>query len=204
MVTKPQPLNPNWPRYSPRPFPSYRYFPGQTPHPRRHPLGHSHGQPETTLRLFPADRWETSDDYRYGIDLYNFAYWWESHEIFEGFWHISGRGSEQGNFFQALIQLAAANLKRAMCNEAAAQRLTHAGMARLQRVTAPYMGIEISLVLQDLHGYLAGAQPHLPLISLRTGESTFCSASGSSLSRWGISPAQLLLCSDSGLEGHRS
>ncbi len=172
MVTEPTPLNPNWPRYSLRPFPPYRYIPGQTPHPRRHPLGHSYGQPELTPQLFPADRWESSDDYRYGIDLYNFAYWWESHEIFEGFWHASGRNSEQGNFFQALIQLAAASLKRIMNNETAAQKLVRAGIARLQRVTAPYMGVDVPLVLHASHGYLGGIYPHLPLIRLRVGADT--------------------------------
>lgn len=170
LLTDPAPFNPNWPRYSPRPFPSYRYVPGQTVHPRRHPLGHSHGQPEPTPQLFPIDQWQLSDDYRYGIDLYNFAYWWESHEIFEAFWHVSGRGTEQGNFFQALIQLAAANLKHSMNNDAAAQRLARAGITRLQRVAAAYMGIDVSFVLHSLHGYLAGIYPHLPLIGLQTGE----------------------------------
>ena len=172
VVTEPTPLDPNWPRYSLRPFPPYRYIPGRTPHPRRHPLGHSHGQPEPTGQLFPADRWGISDDYRYGVDLYNFAYWWESHEIFEAFWHASGRDSEQGNFFQALIQLAAANLKQTTNNEAAAHRLVRAGIIRLERCATPYMGIDVTLVLQALHGYLTGLQPDLPLIRLRTGENT--------------------------------
>lgn len=169
-MTEPTSLDPDWHRYSPHPFPSYRYLPGQTPHPRRHPLGHSHGRSEPTPRLFPPDQWQTSDDYRYGIDLYNFAYWWESHEIFEAFWYAAGRDSEQGNFFQASIQLAAANLKCAMCNKAAAQRLTRAGITRLERVASPYMGIDVSLVLQGLQGYLSATHPHLPLIRLQDEE----------------------------------
>lgn len=168
-MTEPTPLTPDWPRYSPRPFPSYHYVPGQTLHPRRHPLGHSHGQPEPTPRLFPPDQWQLSDDYRYGIDLYNFWYWWESHEIFEAFWHAAGRDSKQGNFFQALIQLAAANLKQTMNNEAAAHRLARAGITRLERCATPYMGIDVNLVLQGLYGYLAGLHPHLPLIRLQGG-----------------------------------
>lgn len=167
-MTEPIPLNPNWPRYSLRPFPPYRYVPGQAWHPRRHPLGHSYRQPEPTPQLFTADRWETSDEYRYGIDLYNFAYCWESHEIFEAYWHTSGRDSEQGNFFQALIQLAAARLKHVMNNETSAHKLVLTGIARLQRVGAPYMGIDVPLVLHALHGYLSGIHPHIPLIRLRT------------------------------------
>lgn len=170
LVTEPTPLDPAWPRYFLRPFPSYRYVPGQTQHPRRHPLGHSYGNPEPTPRPFPPNEWETSDDYRYGIDLYNFAYWWESHEIFEAFWHTAGRHSEQGNFFQGLIQLAAANLKRAMNNDPAAHRLVRAGITRLERCATPYMGVEVSLIVQALQGYLSGIQPQLPLIRLRNEE----------------------------------
>ena len=54
---------------------------------------------------------EGADEYLYGIDLYNYAYWWECHEVLERLWHAAGRKTEQANFFRALIQLAAANLK---------------------------------------------------------------------------------------------
>ncbi len=165
-MTEPTPLDPAWPRYFLRPFPSYRYIPGQTQHPRQHPLGHSYGNPEPTPQPFPPNEWQTSDDYRYGIDLYNFAYWWESHEIFESFWHAAGRHSEQGNFFQGLIQLAAANLKRFMGNDAAAQRLVHAGIIRLQNVPSAYMGIDVMHLLNALHAHRVGQYPHIPLIRL--------------------------------------
>ena len=79
----------------------------------------------------------------YGIDLYNYAYWWESHEVFEGFWHAAGHDTEQGNFFQALIQFAAANLKRFLGNEQAAQKLARSGLARLQNLPQLYMGIDV-------------------------------------------------------------
>ena len=169
MVAGPRPLNPNWPRYSPYPFPSYHYLPGQTPHPRRNPRGHSYGQPESKPGLFPAAQWKRSDDYLYGIDLYNFAFWWESHEVFEGLWYASGRNSVQGNFFQSLIQLAAANLKRFMGNDAAAQRLIHAGIIRLQNVPSAYMGIDVTHLLNALHAHCVGQYPHIPLIELDQG-----------------------------------
>jgi uncharacterized protein len=167
-VTEPTPFDPNWPRYSSHPFPSYRFVPGQTPHPRRNPLGHSYDQPEPKPKLFHSAQWQTSDDYLYGIDLYNFAYWWESHEVFEGFWHAVGRDSEQGNFFQALIQLAAANLKYFMRNDLATRNLVHAGIVRLQNVPSTYMGIDIQYLVQALHKHLNGAHPRMPLIRLDT------------------------------------
>jgi predicted metal-dependent hydrolase len=87
----------------------------------------------------------------YGIDLYNYAYWWECHEIFEGLWHAAGHNTEQGNFFQALIQFAAANLKRFLGNEQAAQKLARSGLARLQNLPQMYMGIDV-IALSEKYG----------------------------------------------------
>jgi predicted metal-dependent hydrolase len=87
----------------------------------------------------------------YGIDLYNYAYWWECHEIFEGLWHAAGHNTEQGNFFQALIQFAAANLKRFLGNEQAAQKLVRSGLARLQNLPQLYMGIDV-IALSEQYG----------------------------------------------------
>jgi hypothetical protein len=142
-VIEPHPPDPAWPRYSTRLFPFYRFVPGKSPHPRRDPKGHSYGQPESKLLAFPPEEWERSDAYLYGIDLYNYAYWWECHEVFECLWHAAGHDTEQGNFFEALIQLAAANLKRFLGNEQAAQNLARSGLTRLQNLPELYMGIDV-------------------------------------------------------------
>jgi uncharacterized protein len=112
------------------------------------------------------DRWRQSEPYLYGIDLYNFAYWWESHEIFEAFWHAAGRTTEQGRFFRALIQLAAANLKTFQNQRAAARALLWRGIQRLGDMPASYMGIELSLLTETILRHLAAAQTHAPLIAL--------------------------------------
>jgi len=49
--------------------------------------------------------------YLLGIDLYNLGYFWESHEAFEALWHAAGSASLEKQFFQAIIQIAASNLK---------------------------------------------------------------------------------------------
>jgi len=165
-VPDPQPPDLNWPRYSTRSFPDYRFVPGQTPHPRRDPCGHSYGQPEPKPVSFPPAHWQTSEDYLYGIDLYNFAYWWESHEVFEGLWHAVGHNTEQGNFFQALIQLAAANLKHFLGNNTAAQNLARNGITRLQSVPPSYMGIDVACLTETLQARLMSPHPHFPLIGL--------------------------------------
>jgi predicted metal-dependent hydrolase len=142
------------PRYSTRTFPSYAFIPGQTPHPRRHPEGHSFGVQEPQPPAFGEVDWSDSEDYLYAVDLYNFGYWWESHEVFEGLWHACGRRTEAGNFFQALIQLAAANLKHLLGRELAVRNLTQRGLERLQKVPPQYMGIDTRRLAVDFRLWL--------------------------------------------------
>ena len=165
-VTEPEPPDPHWPRYSTREFPSYRFVPGRTPHPRRDPRGHSYRLPEPKPTPFPADQWQNSEDYLYGVDLYNFAYWWECHEIFEGLWHAVGRASEQGNFFQSLVQLTAGNLKCFLGNSAAAHNLFRRGIMRLQKVPPSYQGIDVLRLTEALRMHLITPHSHAPLIGL--------------------------------------
>jgi hypothetical protein len=165
-VTEPEPPDPSWPRYSTHLFPSYRFVPGRTPHPRHNSRGRSYGQPVPKPAPFPAAQWHASENYRYGIDLYNFAYWWESHEAFEGLWHAVGHSTEQGNFFQALIQLAAANLKAFLEHPGAAHNLFRSGIIRLQNVPPSYMGIDVARLVSTLQAHLISPHPSAILIGL--------------------------------------
>lgn len=140
----------DWPRYSNRPFPAYRFVPGRNPHPRRNPQGHSFGCLEPNPAPCTPEEWSLSDDYRLGIDLFNFAYWWESHEVFEAFWHAAGPKTEQGQFFQGLIQLAAGHLKRFMGNEAAASNLFRRSARRLSGLPDQYLGIAVGDLRTEL------------------------------------------------------
>ena len=144
------PVTVDWLRYSSRALPTYRFLPGLTPHPRRDPRGHSFGQPEPCPRPFEHHQWSNSEDYLYAIDLYNFFYWWEAHEVFEGLWHACGHKTTAGNFFQALIQFAAAHLKRALGNEIAAHNLVRSGLLRLQNSPTPYMGLDTVTFADDV------------------------------------------------------
>ena len=148
------PLTVDWSRYSSRALPTYRFLPGLTPHPRRDPLGHSFAEPEPRPRPFEPHQWSNSEDYLYAVDLYNFGYWWESHEVLEGLWHACGRRTTAGNYFQALIQLAAAHLKRALGNEAAVRKLAHSGLLRLQNSPASYMGLDTVTFAHDITSWM--------------------------------------------------
>ena len=165
-MTEQQPADSHWPRYSTLPFPAYRFVPGHAPHPRRHPLGHSYGQVEQRPSPFPPAEWWRSTDYLYGIDLYNFAYWWESHEVFEGLWHAVGRDTEQGQCFQALIQLAAANLKHYLTRRIAAEKLLLRGIVRLQRVPSFFMGIDVTSLIDTILARIDQSHLEAPLIHL--------------------------------------
>lgn len=169
-MSEPRPRNPFWPRYTSRPFPPYRFVPGRTPHPRRDPRGHSYGRPEPAPALWSPDRWYQAHDYLYGIDLYNFAYWWECHEIFEGLWTAAGRGSVEGSFFRALIQLAAAHLKRFNGNRYAAGVLVRACLLRLERTPVHYMGVDVAGLIEALRPRLTDTDMPEPLIMLTVPE----------------------------------
>ncbi|HMV57273.1 MAG TPA: DUF309 domain-containing protein [Nitrospira sp.] len=160
MAESDQPVLALWPRYTDRPLPAYRFIPGRTPHPRRHPQGHSFEQPDPLLRPFEPEHWKTSEDYLWGIDLYNWTYWWEAHEVFEAFWHAYGRHTPAGNFFQALIQCAAANLKRELGHEQATRNLVSRALARLQKCPVHYMGLDTEIIAEQFTQWLNQREPH--------------------------------------------
>ena len=162
-ASEPQPPDPSWPRYSPRPFPAYRFVPGRSPHPHRNPQGHSFGRVEAKPALLPPEQWRRVDDYLYAIDLYNYAYWWECHEVLEGLWRAAGQTTEQGMFFRALIQLAAANLKRFVGQLHATDRLLRRGLLRLERVSEHYMGIDVVNLRNQLEEFQFRSAPLIRL-----------------------------------------
>jgi hypothetical protein len=85
-----------------------------------------------------------------------------------------GHDTAQGNFFQALIQIAAANLKRFIGNEQAAQKLARSGLSRLQNLPQRYMGIDviaISEACRVISTPLASSTPYQIRLLLETPSS---------------------------------
>jgi predicted metal-dependent hydrolase len=107
-----------------------------------------------------------SEDYLFAIDLYNFAYWWESHEVFEGLWHAFGRSTRAGNFFQALIQLAAANLKQVLGRERTVANLVQRGLERLQNAPRHYLGVDTVRLADHFRLWMNGRRDGHVLIHL--------------------------------------
>ena len=148
-IEQPQPFDPDGVRYCPdHPFPPYRHVPGTTPHPIRDPQGHSHGLEEDDSPVsLPAD-WRQTEDYLYGIDLYNFAYWWEAHEAWEGLWNKTEDDCRL--FLQGLIQISASLIKYHMRQHRGLQSLSTNGRKKVDQVltnlddpTGMYMGVNL-------------------------------------------------------------
>lgn len=167
-LVEPTPPDPGWPRYSDRPFPRYRFVPGLTPHPRRHPQGHAFGSVEVPPPRVDPGQWRVNARYREGVDLYNFAYWWECHEALEGLWHLTGHQGTEAQFLQGIIQVAAANLRRHLGTPDGARRLGREAVARLESVgLSRYMGVELAPFVQGTRAlHVDERSTAIPLIRL--------------------------------------
>jgi hypothetical protein len=164
--TEPLPPDPPPARYSSLAFPAYRFVPGRNPHPTRDPEGHSYGVQRIVVARFDPNQWRTCVDYLYGVDLFNYAYWWEAHEAWECLWVAAGRQTQTGQFLQGLIQVSVAHLKWFQGLTSPAQRLVREGFIRMGRSPMTFLGIEVGRLQHDVEAYFAGARELLPIIHL--------------------------------------
>lgn len=152
------------------PFPSYRFVPGKFPHPVANPEGHSYrepGEPEPHVPFYPPEQWRKSEDYLFGCDLYNHAYWWEAHEAWEGLWHVVPKPSVQRSFLQGLIQVTAGHMQVHLGKIDGVKRLQKTSNRHLAVVLEAvgdnaYMGLRLAAWVDDVNRYwdeiLAGAE----------------------------------------------
>ncbi len=166
---EPSPADPAFPRWTTAPFPRYRFVPGLSPHPRRDPLGHSWGLPEPRVQALDAEAWAACGTYLRGVDLFNFAYWWESHEAFEALWRGARAGSATAELLQAIIQLAAAEIKRFSGMPRPAQALGERALVRLAKVPSPYLGLDVRALEREAGARLAGERALPLLLVVRPG-----------------------------------
>ncbi|WP_234844743.1 DUF309 domain-containing protein [Sinorhizobium medicae] len=90
----------------------------------RDPAGHSyHVGPLPLATEASLD----SEAFAWGEDLFNYGYYWEAHEAWEGLWQVAERGSALRMLFKGLILVAAAGVKIRESKHEAAKR--HAGRA---------------------------------------------------------------------------
>ncbi len=98
-------------RYSPaRKFPAYVFVPGENAHPKK-AGGHMEGLGDPVSAPINPQGPEESHDLRFGLDLYNFGYYWESHVFFEALWNAHQREGSVADLLKAFIKLGAAGVK---------------------------------------------------------------------------------------------
>jgi len=148
-------------RYSSREFPPYRYVPGIHPHPTNSPEGHSYADEDEEHEAWSSDLWRDNGDYLFGIDLYNYHYYWEAHEAWEGLWIAAVRNSSEHRFLQGLIKCVAALLKIRMANYEiqdliGARNLSKSGMSLLSQVGLDeFMGLDIPNFLKEYDSFIS-------------------------------------------------
>lgn len=166
-IREPLPPDPDWPRYTSRALPPYRFVPGLNPHPHHDPEGHSYGKPVTALPPWSPGMWRSLDSWLYGVDLYNFAYWWEAHEVLEQLWHAAGRTSPHARLVQGIIHISAANLNLHRGNLDAGRRQARRGIDRLRgKAGQVWMGIDIDDFISQVEDYVTDRASHPALIAL--------------------------------------
>jgi hypothetical protein len=159
-------------RYTNHPFPHRKFIPGQGIHPDKDPHGpHIPKIPAGSI-AFGTDSWSRSPQYLYAIDLFNFGYWWEAHEVLEKIWIQTGRSTPVARFIQGLIQISAALLKYPQSNPRVASRLVAGGLGKLKLQSGVYLGIKIDDFAHQVERYFAGGSSSLPRIILWTSDDT--------------------------------
>lgn len=160
------PLWPDAPRYGPdRPWPPYAFRPGHDPHPADHPEGHSRGAVHVPTHRTP-EAWRGNGDYLHAIDLYHRGYFWEAHEYWEGLWRETDKTSPIGRLYRGLIQLAAAELKRAVANPRGAETLSRRADENFAGLPGKYMGLDIGRLRADIARRFHGGGESPPPVRL--------------------------------------
>ena len=162
-------------RYSSVDFPPYRYVPGIHPHPTNSSEGHSYGEEDVDHNKWDSNLWKDNEDYLFGIDLYNYHYYWEAHEAWEGLWIASVRNSSEHRFLQGLIKVGAALLKIRMAEYEiqdliGARNLARSGIDLLSKVGIDqFMGLDIPKFLESYQDFVNPIyDDQIPIIDRKT------------------------------------
>jgi uncharacterized protein len=154
-------------RYTETPFPKFRYNPILKPDNFK-PEDHKHIPEIQELNTeFSGKNWKNSIRYLYAIDLFNYGYYWEVHEVLENLWMKVGKKSSEGIFLQGLIQLSVALLKNLQSNKLGLKRLTDKAMPKLLSQQGIYLGVDIRNLINQFNVYINGEQENSPVIFLQ-------------------------------------
>ena len=152
-------------RYSNIDLPEFRYIPGHKLK-QKSPVKGAHLPELPPPVSLSAKSWQDSAHYLYAIDLFNYGYWWEAHEVLEVLWVIAKRETPTGIFIQGLIKISAAFLKESQALHEAALSLSAKGLSRLHSKSGLFMGLYVAPFLGEVEAFLSGQRLSPPLIVL--------------------------------------
>jgi len=110
--------------------------------------------------------WQKSVHYLYAVDLFNYGYWWEAHEVFEGLWARATLETPARIFLQGLIQISAALLKESQALHEGALRLAAKGLPKIRSKSAVFLGLDTKLFARDVEAFLSKRRASPPTIVL--------------------------------------
>ena len=101
------------------------------------------------------------------LNLFNYGYYWETHQAFEDLWHVSGRKGTTALFLQTLIHLAAAGVKARNDQVTAMQNhgkraldLLHEILLHLPKDQERFMGLLLSDLQHVAEGIAVNSIPY--------------------------------------------
>ena len=129
------------------PLPSYRYVPGFNLHPSR--LKHRHlGIAKESFH--PQKNWQSDIAWLYGLDLFNYRFYWESHEVWEEPWKMLPKQEPYRLLLQGMIKASASILKRHMKHERPAKLLWSSAQIFFSQAKNVNRGINVKKLIEDI------------------------------------------------------
>lgn len=115
-------------------------------------------------------RWRESEEFAYGVDLFNHGFYWEAHEAWEGLWRASGKAGATAEFLKGLIKLAAAAIKLREGRSAGADHLAEGAILHLRSVAGSiggttFSGLHLETVIAMAESIRATIRSGLPVPS---------------------------------------
>ncbi len=96
----------------------------------------------------------------YGVDLFNYGYYWEAHAAWERLWTVAPRSERAAVFLQGLIQVSAALVKWRAGATGGARRLGAKGLAKLRgQGSEGYRGVDVGRFVAEVVQFLEGGGP---------------------------------------------
>ena len=135
-------------RYTTVELPNQRYLPGESNFP---PEGNFHSILSSLDSEFnDVEKFQKSETYKYGIDLYNNGFWWETHEVFEKVWLKINRTSQPALLIQSIILLAAIKIKVHQEKFSIIPNIKKGILTKLPHLPNRYMNLDISHLIEQV------------------------------------------------------